>query len=71
MPTVTHTIDEYSVQVYANDLRGNLTRWAAGVIYLFSSGNHVGSAYFARDRMRSIRVVSFTFMLKVSSMNVF
>lgn len=49
MPTVTHTIDEYSVQVYANDLRGNLTRWAAGVIYLYSSGNHVGSAYFARD----------------------
>jgi hypothetical protein len=49
MPTVTHKIDEYSVQVYANDLRGNLTRWAAAVIYLYSSGKYVGSAYFARD----------------------
>lgn len=49
MPTVTHIIDEYSVQVYANDLRGNLTRWAAGVIYLYSSGSHVGTAYFARE----------------------
>jgi len=49
MPIVTHAVDEYSVQVYANDLRGNLTRWAVGVIYLYSSGSHVGTAYFARD----------------------
>jgi hypothetical protein len=49
MANVTHIIDEYSVQVYANDLRGNLTRWAATVIYFYSSGSHVGSAYFARE----------------------
>lgn len=49
MTTVTHKIDEYSTQVYANDLRGSITRWAAGVIYLYSSGKHVGSAYFARE----------------------
>ena len=49
MPTVTKAIDEYSVQVYANDLRGSRTRWASTVIYLYSSGSHVGTAYFARD----------------------
>ncbi len=49
MPTVTHTVDEYSVQLYSNDLRGNLTRWAAGVIHFYSSGQHVGTGYFARD----------------------
>ncbi len=49
MTTKTHKIDEYSVQIYANDLRGNVMRWAAGVIYLYSSGKHVATAYFARD----------------------
>jgi len=49
MPTVTHKIDEYSVQAYANDLRGNYTRWAATVITFYSGKKRVGSAYFARE----------------------
>lgn len=47
--SVTFNIDEYSTQLWANDLRGNLTRWAAAVIYFYSKGKYVGSAYFARD----------------------
>lgn len=50
MPFVTHSIEDYSVQVYANDLRGSITRWAAAVIYLYgNNGAHVGTAYFARE----------------------
>lgn len=49
MSSVTHKIDEYAVQIYANDLRGNFTRWAAAVINLYAEGQHVGSAYFARN----------------------
>ena len=49
MSIETFKIDEYSTQLWANDLRGNLTRWAAAVIYFYSNGNYVGSAYFARD----------------------
>ena len=48
MPVVTHAIDEYFVRLYANDLRGNLTRWAAAVIYLYSNNSTVGLANFAR-----------------------
>ena len=53
MPFVSHKIDEYLVQVYATDLRGNLTRWAARVIYLYSAGKNVGTAYFAREGARA------------------
>ncbi len=49
MNRITHRIDHYSLQIYGNDLHGAVTRWATAVIYLYSSGNHVGSAYFARE----------------------
>jgi hypothetical protein len=49
MPAVTYTIDDYSVEILANDLRGSLTRWAAAVIHLYSGGKMVGQAYFAYD----------------------
>jgi len=44
-----YKIDKYTIQLYANDLRGNLTRWATRVIYLYSGRKHVASAYFARE----------------------
>lgn len=42
-------IDKYSVQLYANDLRGSMTRWADKVIYLYSGNQLVANAYFARE----------------------
>ena len=49
MPVTSFKIDSYSLQVYANDLRGSLTRWATKVIYMYSGGKNVASAYFARE----------------------
>ena len=48
MATTSYKIDSYTIQLYANDLRGSLTRWAAQVIYLYSGGKHIASAFFAR-----------------------
>ena len=42
-------VDKYSVQLYANDLRGSLTRWADKVVYMYSGGQNVGIAFFARE----------------------
>lgn len=45
----TFQIDKYTVQLFANDLRGSLTRWADKVIFLYSGNQNVGQAYFARE----------------------
>lgn len=42
-------IDKYSVQLYANDLRGSLTRWADKVIFLYSGNQNVGQCFFGRE----------------------
>lgn len=47
MPIISYKIDKYIVRIYANDLRGNLTRWATKEIYLYSGGQEVATAYFA------------------------
>lgn len=49
MAITSYKIDKYKVELYANDLRGNLTRWAARVVYVYSKDKHVASAYFARE----------------------
>ena len=49
MPFTSFRIDRYTVQVYANDVQGSVTRWASRVIRLFSADKHVGTAYFARE----------------------
>lgn len=45
----TFTIDGYRVQAYANDAAGSTTRWADRVIYLYSAGQNVAIAYFAKE----------------------
>jgi len=48
MKTVTYRVDAYAVRVFANDLRGNRTRWAAAEISFYSKNKLVGRAFFAR-----------------------
>jgi hypothetical protein len=49
MPTTTYQIDKYCLRIYANDLRGSVTRWGTKVILFYSEGKHVASGYFARE----------------------
>jgi len=49
MATTSYKIDSYAARIYANDLRGSLTRWAAAELTLYSGGKTVGLAYFARN----------------------
>ncbi len=46
---VTHMIDQYSVYVFAEDLRSEYTKRLACKMHLFSGGDHVGGAYFVRE----------------------
>jgi len=49
MAITSYKIDNYSVQVYANDRKGGRTRWGDKIIYLYSGGNQVAQAVFARE----------------------
>jgi len=53
MAFTSHKIDKYTVQIYANDMKGAVTRWASKVIRLFSGGKAVAVAYFAREGLNA------------------
>jgi len=44
-----YKIEGYQVEIYACDLKGGRTRWAQKIIHLFSKGEEVGQAVFARE----------------------
>lgn len=47
MKTTSYKIDNYSVEIYANDRKGARTRWGDRLIHLYSKGEHIGQATFA------------------------
>ncbi len=49
MTSTEYKIDNYSIEIYANDLKGGRTRWGQKLIRLFSEGREVAQAVFARD----------------------
>ena len=49
MTRTEYKIDNYSIEIYANDLKGGRTRWGQKLIRLFSEGREVAQAVFARD----------------------
>jgi hypothetical protein len=44
-----YKIDDYSVEIYASDLKGARTRWGEKIIRLYSEGKEVAQAVFARE----------------------
>lgn len=49
MKRLDYLIDSYRVEIYASDLKGARTRWGEKIIRLFSQGNEVAQAVFARE----------------------
>lgn len=49
MSITSYKIDSYSVQVYAPDRKGGRTRWGDKLIYLYSGGENIAQAVFARE----------------------
>jgi len=49
MKGISHKIDSYSVQIYANDLKGRRTRWGDKIIRIYTEGEEVAQAVFARE----------------------
>ena len=49
MKITEYKIDDYSVEIYAGDLKGARTRWGEKAIYLYSGGREVAQAVFARE----------------------
>lgn len=49
MKITEYQIDDYSVEIYASDLKGARTRWGEKTIRLYSGGREVAQAVFARE----------------------
>lgn len=47
--TTSFKIDDYSVQIYAKDKKGERTRWGDKLIFLYSGSRQVAQAVFARE----------------------
>lgn len=49
MKITEYKIDDYSIEIYASDLKGARTRWGEKAITLYSGGREVAQAVFARE----------------------
>ena len=47
MKITSHKIDNYTVKIYASDLKGRRTRWGDKVIHIYSGEKEVAQAVFA------------------------
>ncbi len=48
MAGASYKIDKYLVKIFGNDSKGQRTRWGDRTIHLFSEGNEVAKAVFAK-----------------------
>lgn len=49
MKATEYKVDSYAVEIYASDLKGARTRWGHKLVRLYSGGNEVAQAVFARE----------------------
>lgn len=49
MKNTEYKIDSYKVEIYASDRKGARTRWGEKLILLYSGGEEVAQAVFARE----------------------
>lgn len=49
MEITEYRIDDYTIEIFASDLKGARTRWGQNIIHLFSEGKEVAQAVFARE----------------------
>ncbi len=49
MSIIEYQVDSYVVEIFASDLKGARTRWGEKIIRLFSQGQEVAQAVFARE----------------------
>jgi len=53
MKDTSYKIEDFSVEIYAKDMKGGRTRWADKIIRLYSQGREVGQAVFAQEKTKA------------------
>ncbi|UCE40430.1 MAG: hypothetical protein JSV17_13340 [Candidatus Aminicenantes bacterium] len=48
MAATSYKIDSYSVKIFGNDSKGSRTRWGDRCIHLYSEGEEIAQAVFAK-----------------------